>query len=291
MKIDRPGPVVCFGEAMLRLSTAPGQKLANAHGLVTHVGGAEANVGALLAQLGRPVEMVTVLPRSPLGDWCEAELRRVGLGTRGIARMDGRLGLYFLEGAAAGGRILYDREDSAFARSANAFDWAATARTAAWFHLSGINLALGGKPAESALAAMEAMSAAGVAISFDVNHRASLWEGRSDEDLARVRKAMSLADVLFASPQDIGRVLGEDADPFAEFDGLNLIASTKRQVADQQLAVRLQTREAIHETDPAPLGQIVDRIGSGDAFAGAVIDAALNGLSLDECARFGSTLR
>ena len=73
--------ILCFGEVLLRLSAPAGTRIANATSLSVHVGGAEANVGALLAQLGHHVEMLTVLPDSPIGDLCQAELRRTGLAT------------------------------------------------------------------------------------------------------------------------------------------------------------------------------------------------------------------
>lgn len=285
MNIDRPGPVLCFGEVMLRLATLPGMKLANASSFAVHVGGAEANVAALLAQVGRQVEMITVLPRSPLGDQCERGLRSVGIGTPKTLRVDGRLGLYFFEGGAAGGRVVYDREGSAFARNADAFDWPTLAKNAAWFHVSGINLALGDKVSDSALKAIDAMATAGVPVSFDVNHRASLWESRSASDIDRVKQAMSLADVLFASPQDIARTIGNDGDAFSTFEKLSVLASTER--AAGSLSARVQTREGSFATEAAPLGQVVDRIGSGDAFAGAVIDALLSGAAVQECAHVG----
>lgn len=292
MRIDRPGPILCFGEVMLRLGAPPGIRLSNTHNFAVHVGGAEANAGALLVQLGRRVEMVTVLPISPLADHCEAELRRVGLGTANIRRSDGRMGLYFVEGAAGGGRIVYDRQGSAFAEGADAFDWPALARDASWFHVSGINLALGGKSAEAALDAVAAMAEDGVPISFDVNHRASLWEGRAQAELDRVREMMGMADVLFTSPRRLKRALDlDDADPvktaFSAFPKLSLIASTRRSIEKQQMAAGVFTRDDTFETGAAPLGQVIDRIGSGDAFAGAVIDAILRGASVEECAKAG----
>ncbi len=292
MKIDRPGPILCFGEVMLRLGAPAGTRLATAHSLEVHVGGAEANAGALLAQLGHPVELITALPQSPLGDHCEAELRRAGIVTSRILRAGGRMGNYFVEGAAGRGRIVYDREASAFARNADAFDWRALAGDAGWFHLSGINLALGGKPAEAALNAVHEMAEAGVPISFDVNHRASLWEGCRETELQRIKDLMSMADVLFTGPRHLARALDlEEGDPpgpaFAAFPKLMLIASTVRSVEQQTLAARLCSRDGAVETEPAPLGQVVDRIGSGDAFAGAVIDAVLRGITTKECAAAG----
>jgi len=292
MRIDRPGSILCFGEVMLRLGAASGVKLANAHGFAIHVGGAEANVGALLAQLGRRVEMITVLPQSPLGDRCEAELRGVGLGSPNIHRADGRMGLYFVEGASGVGRIVYDREGSAFAENSDAFDWPILATAAAWFHVSGINLALGGKPAEAALRAVQAMADAGVPVSFDVNHRASLWKDRSKADRECVAEMIGMADVLFASHRRLKQALNlDDADPtraaFSAFSKIRVIGSTRRSMDRQRLSARVARCDEAYETEAASLGQIVDRIGSGDAFAGGVIDAILRGASAEECAKSG----
>ena len=298
MKDERSGPILCFGEVLLRLAAPPGGRLANATQFSAHVGGAEANVAVALAQLGHRVEMVTVVPQTGLGHLCEGELRRFGVGTSRSIRVDGRLGIYFLEPGAAGtARVTYDRAYSAFAEHAGAFDWVEFASTANWLHLSGINLALGEKTASAALAAAEAMRASGIPISFDVNHRASLWQGRSGELLDHVRSLMGMAHLLFASPHDISRVLQVGAeDPrvaaeaaFEAFQGLQFVASTRRsQEGDcQTLSARIDSRESWHETEAAPLRHVIDRIGSGDAFAGAVIDGLKSGVSLERCARQG----
>jgi 2-dehydro-3-deoxygluconokinase len=293
-----PGPVLCFGEVLLRLAVPGGGRLANATDFAGHVGGSEANVGAVLAQLGHDIEMITALPSSGLGDLCEGELRRTGIRTGNVLRADGRLGLYFHEPTPGAGRTIYDRGHSVFAENADRFDWSALASTARWFHVSGINLALGGKPAETTLAAAGAMLAAGVPISFDVNHRTSLWEGRSAEEVDRVKTLVGTATLLFASPQDISRVLVKNfADErreaseaaFATFERLETIASTRRSNDgdSQRLFARVDQRASSHETEPARLGLAIDRIGSGDAFAGAIIDGLLRKLAPEACAKQG----
>jgi 2-dehydro-3-deoxygluconokinase len=288
------GSILCFGEVLLRLSAPVGRRLINSSSLDVHVGGAEANVAAALGQLGHDVEMLSVLPRSGLGDLCVGELRRGGVGTARVRRSDQRMGVYFFEAAPGAGSVQYDREQSAFAGDADQFDWAALASEARWFHLSGINLALGGKPADAARAASEAMAAAGVPVSFDVNHRAALWERRSDEGVVPL---IAAATTLFASPQDICRLLrtafadGAAAGQGAleRFERLEVVAWTCRSNDGdrQSLSASVVTRSERHETAPAPLGQVVDRIGSGDAFAGAVIDGLLRGQTAAECAKQG----
>ena len=299
MNVDRPGPVLCFGETLLRLSSAAGVRLAGASTLDVRIGGAEANVAAMLAQLGHQAEMVTLLPATALGDLCEAEFRRAGVGIRCISRREGRLGLYFLGPAlGTGGEVIYDRKHSVFTEHSDEFDWPALARTARWFHLTGINLALGGKPPQSALVAVQAMKAAGVPVSFDVNHRSSLWKDQAPENFGIVGQVADLADLLFASPRALGLILNRDdlADhrgaaeaAFRAFRGLQLIACTRRQFDEdrQLLSARIDDRDGGHETAPAPLRSVIDRIGSGDAFAGAVIDGVLGKMALDACAAHG----
>jgi 2-dehydro-3-deoxygluconokinase len=299
MNVDRPGAVLCFGETLLRLSSCAGHRLASAPRLDVHVGGSEANVAAMLAQLGHQVEMITVLPSTKLGELCDSEFRRVAVGTRHVDRREGRLGLYFLGPAlGGGGEVVYDRKISAFVEHADEFDWAALAKEARWFHLSGVNLALGNKPARSAMMAVEAMKSARVPVSFDVNHRASLWKDRPADEISTVRRVAEQADVLFASHRDLTLILQRDDLPevrpaaeaaFEAFDGLQLIACTRRQFDEdrQLLSARLDDRNGGHETAPAPLRSVVDRIGSGDAFAGAIIDGVIGGMPLDECAAHG----
>jgi 2-dehydro-3-deoxygluconokinase len=294
------GPILCFGEMLLRLSATPGTRLSNIAALSAHVAGAEANVAAMLAQLGHDMEMITVLPRSPLGDLCEAELRRSGCGVGRSIRADGRLGLYFLEHGQGRGRIVYDRGQSAFSEGADRFDWPALAAGARWLHVSGITLALGERAAESALNAVAAMRSAGATVSFDVNHRSALWDGRPGQDLEPLRQMIGSAEILFASVADLSRVLGTELPDdtaedrrraaqkaFAAFEGLRLVASTRRTSDEdrQRLCARVDRRDGGHETDFAPLGTIVDRIGSGDAFAGAVIDCVLGDATLEAMAR------
>ncbi|MEO5772667.1 MAG: sugar kinase [Sphingomicrobium sp.] len=305
MDLNRTGPILCFGEVLLRLSASPGTRLSSAQNLEVHVGGAEANVGAALAALGLDVEMVTALPDGQLGDLCVAELRRAGLGTHLIARGEGRLGTYFLEHGVPPrpAAIVYDRAGSLFSKSADRFNWPSLAKQAGWFHLCGINLPISTQGSTGALAAVDAMKAGGVPVSFDVNHRASMWEGRAAKAAELEHLVMQSTDLLFASPRDICRALGCDvseATPqgrreaaeaaFDAFPSVQLIVSTRRDIQLDRtttLTVRVENRETSHETDPTPIGTVVDRIGTGDAMAGVVIDAVLRGATIVEIAQLG----
>jgi 2-dehydro-3-deoxygluconokinase len=216
-------------------------------------------------------------------------------------RSDGRLGTYFIE-HGSGPRpaaIVYDRAGSAFAQEADRLDWGALASNASWFHLSGINLPLSPASAAAAVAATDAMAAAGVPISFDVNHRASLWGKRIEEAARLEARMMAAAQVLFASEGDLSRAVQRDLSgtpdgvakaAFEAFPSLRFLISTRREtdsIYAQTLAVRVDSRDDSHETEAVPVGPLVDRIGSGDALAGAALDAIISGEPVDKIAAAG----
>lgn len=300
--------ILCFGEVLLRLSPPGRDMLLQRPRFDVHVGGAEANVAVALARLGRASAMLGVLPPNALGEAALGELRRHGVDAAAVARRDGRMGLYFYTAGALDrpGEVLYDRADSAFARhAAEAFDWPAVLRGRARLHLSGVTPALGEAPARAALDAARAARAAGVAVSFDGNYRGSLWAARAGEAPRVLRELMQEADVLFADHRDLQIVLGRDFEAvapgerfaaaaraaFAAFPRLQRFTATQRMqhsVDHHDLGASLATREgAVHVLPPAPLSPIVDRIGTGDAFAAGVLHGLHAGWDDERSLRFG----
>ena len=67
---------------------------------------------------------------------------------------------------------------------------------------------------------------------------------------------------------------------FDEFPGLQLIASTARHfvtASHHRIAARVDSRDAAHQTEEIDVEGIVDRIGTGDAFAAGVLHRWLEG--------------
>ena len=303
------GPVVCFGEMLLRLSPPGARMMVQAQALDVTVGGAEANVAAGLASLGHATRMVTLLPDSPLGDKARADLGAAGVDTRFVARAAGRMGLYFLE-PGAGLRpslITYDRAGSAFALSSpEAFDFSAALDGAALLHMSGITPALGPNGVALARAAMAAAQAAGVPICFDGNYRALLWDAWDSDPRAILTELVGAATVLIGNHRDVSLLLGktfsgdgaerrrEAVDAaFAAFPELELVASTARHVVSSdhhRIAARVDTRNGKHQTAEIDVTGIVDRIGTGDAFATGVLHQYLQGAGEKAMAEGGLAL-
>ena len=283
-----PRPVVCFGELLLRLSSPRGEAMLQGTRLDAHFGGAEGNVAVALARLGKRSAVVSALPDDAIGDAAIDSLRKAGVDTSRVARAPGRMGLYFLAppSGASAGSVIYDRADSVFAATRD-YDWPALLAGADWLHLTGIVPALGPELAEVGLAAIAAARTAGVRVSFDGNFRGSLWARWCADPGPVLADYIAGADLLFGSHHDLSLVLGREFGgtretcqhtaalaAFERFPDLAAIAATDREIVrvdHHRLSARIDTRAEAFATATIEVPGIVDRIGTGDAFAAGVL--------------------
>lgn len=301
------GKVVCFGELLLRLSPPAHDLLFQTERLAAHFGGAETNVAVALARLGHNTGVVSRAPSDAVGDAAVTALRRHGVDIAGVSRAPGRLGLYYLSPGAGlrASSIVYDRKGSVFAEARDGdFDWPTLLRGYGCLHLSGITPALGHASADRALEAVRAARAAGMTVSFDGNYRANLWREWDGDPRAILTAIVAEADILFGNHRDIALLLDRMFDDcatrphdaaaaaFAAFPRLGVIASTERSVETSnrhRLAARIDTRDRHWQTEALEIDGIVDRIGTGDAFAAGVLHALLT-LGIDRAAETGLAL-
>jgi 2-dehydro-3-deoxygluconokinase len=162
--------------------------------------------------------------------------------------------------------------------------------------VGGITAALGEGPLAALRSAMATARERGVRIVFDCNFRPSLWQGREDQAKRTLRELSLAADVLLADPRVIGLMLDRtfaDPDPatafqnaaqamFALAPALTHVAATHREVSssdNQRLTGLLASRAAVASTAPVALAAIVDRIGTGDAFAAGIVHGLARGMA------------
>lgn len=288
--------VTCFGELLLRLAPPGKRLLAQADSFELSVGGAEANFAIALSALGHRTRFCGAVSGNALGERALSELRRAGTDTAHVVRLPGRMGLYFFE-AGAGPRpsvITYDRAGSAFAEAQPSnVEFAAALSGSKLLHTGGITPALGPTGVALARAAQAAAKAAGVPISFDGNYRAALWNASDDDPRVVLSELVAEATILIGNHRDISLLLGREfsgdgADrrraaaeaAFAAFPRLELIASTARHLVSSdhhRMSARVDTRDCAHQTEEISITGVVERIGTGDAFAAGVIDGWLAG--------------
>ncbi len=270
--------VSSLGENMLRLSVPVGTRLDDARAFDVEVGGAESNVCVALARLGRRCAWISRLPEHTLGSAILRALRADGVDVSAVKRVsDERVGTYFIEYATQPRsiQVIYDRADSAASHmTVDDVDWnyLLNARV---LHLTGITAALSDSCYEVLVQASKRARAAGVTVSFDVNYRAKLWDAATAS--AKLRPLVAEADILFCKSADAALLFGCTGEAHDRMLGLQALTRAHAIFCTfgERGAALLLGDEFIAR--PALPVQIVDRIGSGDAFAAGALDGVLDG--------------
>lgn len=301
---------VTFGEVMLRLKPPGAQRLFQSPVLEATFGGGEANVAVALAGFGCQVAFASVIPANAIGDACVGELRRHGVDTSLVVRKGARLGIYFLE-AGANQRpsvVLYDRSGSAIAEARSGdIDWEKSFAGASWFHITGITPAISLSAAELSEEAVTKARLAGLTVSCDLNYRKNLWKyGRSAPEI--MGQIMKSVHVAVANEEDCQNALGITAAVDVEsgkldaaayrsltekmlssYPNLTHVAITLRESrsADQNgWSAVMATRKEFLVSRRYEITDIVDRVGTGDAFAAGLIYGLGNLSSPQEALEF-----
>jgi 2-dehydro-3-deoxygluconokinase len=163
-----------------------------------------------------------------------------------------------------------------------------------WFHTGGIFAGLSDTTVDVADEAMAAARRHGVTVSYDPNYRPSLWAGRGGADAARevdLRLARH-ADVVvgalgLAGPYPGALRVEEDevqdalAEVAARLPQAEVLATTVRTVPSAGVndwsSAAWSARTGCVRGPDMPGLHVLDRIGSGDAFAAGLIYGLLTG--------------
>ncbi len=287
--------VATFGEIMLRLSPPGRELLFQSPRLEAVFGGGEANVAVSLAILGHRSRWISVVPANPVGEAALRELRRYGVETGAVMRAGRRLGIYFAETGAneRPSQVLYDREGSGIAEAKPGdIDWRTAFEGMDWLHVTGITPAISASAAALTIEAVRAARSRKMTVSLDLNYRAKLWRyGRPAPEV--MREIAGLADVLVGNEEDCQKALGIGApvdassgrldlkayetltgEVLAAFPNVGRVAITLRESlsADwNRWSAVLRNRTDFFAGSTYEIRAIVDRIGTGDAFAAGLI--------------------
>lgn len=294
--------IVTMGEIMLRLSTPNNEKFIQADEFDVNYGGGEANVAVSLANYGHDAELVTAIPKNPIGDCAVAALRKYNVGTKNIARVGERLGIYFLETGSAmrASTVVYDRANSSIATAkVSDFDFDKVFEGADWFHFTGITPAVSDSAAELTEAALKAAKAHGVTVSVDLNFRKKLWSSEKAQKV--MTNLMQYVDVCIGNEEDAEKVLGfkpgntdvtagelelqgyvDIFNQMIDKFGFKYVVSSLREshsASDNDWSACIMdgaSREFYHSRK-YHIAPIVDRVGGGDSFAAGVICGMADG--------------
>lgn len=299
---------VTFGEVMLRLAPENYLRFVQSEKYEATFGGAEANVAVSLANYGVDAAFVTKLPAHEIGQSAVNSLRKFGVDTNKIVRGGDRVGIYFCEKGASQrpSKVIYDRAHSAISMAKREdFDWEEILKDVSWFHFTGITPALSDDVAAICQDALITAKKLGVSVSCDLNFRKKLW---SKEKAGSVMSELcKYVDYCIANEEDAKDVFGISAKN-TDINGGKLDREGYIEVAKQLterfgfkgVAITLRESKSANDNDWSGMlytqgnayfskkysMHIVDRVGGGDSFGGALIYALLTGRDSQECIEF-----
>lgn len=277
--------LITFGEIMLRLSPPRHGRITDGDIFEKRAGGAELNVASGVALLGLRTGIISKLPDNKLGTFLKNRIRFVGVSDDFLIydqTDDARLGLYYYEMGAAPRKptIVYDRRESSATKIRLDEIPPHVFNCAKMFHISGVSLALSEQMRDVAVETIKLFKKAGAIISFDVNYRGNLWT----EPQARrvIESILPMVDILFASEETCRRMfektgtLQEMMKSFSDDFGVKVIATTQRTVISPRKhnftsTVYSAENDMFYTEHPYENIDVIDRIGSGDAYVAGVL--------------------
>lgn len=256
--------VVTFGETMALFRASSIGSLAHVSTFDLSVGGAESNVAIALERLGTRVTWVGRVGNDSLGERVVRELRAEGLevlATVDPAAPTGVMVKEYRTNEAV--RVHYYRAASAGSGITAAEIAAADIETASLLHVTGITPALSEGAAAATTESIAAAVAAGVPVSFDVNHRPRLWGSR--DSAAVYRDIAGRATIVFAGVEEARLLAPEVSEP------ADLVAAIA-DLGPSQVVLKLGAEGCLALVDGVRYQQtavpvtVVDTVGAGDAF-------------------------
>jgi 2-dehydro-3-deoxygluconokinase len=176
-------------------------------------------------------------------------------------------------------------------------------------HLSGLIAALSPETSEFCLGIARAAKKHGSRISFDLNHRASFWQGREEELAAVFHEIADASDILIGNEEDFQLCLGVEGpeaggeDLGAKIEGFKGMIARVEEAYPNASVFATTLREVVsanchlwggivsengnwHVVEPREI-YVLDRIGGGDGFVGGMLYAILRDWEPEKWIQFG----
>lgn len=277
---------------------------------------AETNVASVSSYLGLPVKVLTAFVKGhPFASFIKADLRSRGMDVEGVEVPQGgpwgyRHQINIADSGAGlrGPRVWNDRAGEV-GRTLKAEDFDLGRifgdDDVEMVHLSGLIAALS---PSFCLSLAETAMQYGARVSFDLNYRASFWEGREAELRDSFKAIASLSDILIGNEEDFqlclgikgpaagGKDLAAKTDAFRsmiedirmQYPQAKVVATTLREVIDAGRHLWGAIVSGPEQTVVIPPREIsvLDRIGGGDGFVGGLLYGLLKGWNTERCAQF-----
>lgn len=312
--------IACLTSMGVRITADSRMPIHNSNNFYMQATSAETNVLNVSSSLGLPCLALTkFVSGSPISLFIQRQLRE-----RGIAYV----GPSVPQGGPWGYRHQFNIADSGFGlRAPRVWNDRAgeVGRTISFddfdaekifvrdgvgiFHISGLIAAMSRDATEACVKLAEYAKQHGTLVSFDLNYRASFWEGREEELRTAFDRIASQADILVGNEEDFQLCLGfhgpetgglDLASKIDSFEGMigqvrrkyphaTAYATTLRQVisANSHLWGAVMYADGRWFVEEPREISILDRIGGGDGFTGGLLYGIIKGWEAKKWLQFG----
>jgi len=297
--------VLTFGELLIRLqSSMPSFISGNEENTISaFAGGSEANVSMALSQLNIPTAYFTAIPQNAITKEVVVVLNNNTIDTSKILWQGDRVGTYILLSAngLTSGDVIYDRKYSSFSQlKANAINWDVLFKGCTWFHWTALTPSLSENMAFLMKTALEEAAGRGLFISVDLNYRSKLWQYGKDP-IEVMPDLVKYCDCIMGNIWAANKMLGTTIDTgldrstpkedyiayannvaaqlFTLFPKCRHIANTFRFMDNPKHNLLYGTYHNTvgnYVSGSLETHELIDRIGSGDAFMAGVIAGIYN---------------
>ena len=304
----------------VRLTPLNGQPMHCSKTFAMQATSAESNVASVSSYLGLPVKVLTTFVKgSPIARFIKDDLASRHMDFEGKEVDQGgpwgyrhQFNLADSGFGSRGPRVHNDRAGEV-GRTLKAEDFDLERifgqEGAQIVHMSGLFAALSPETGTLCLEIARAARKHRTRISFDLNHRASFWEGRQEALREIFLEIAGASDILVGNEEDFQLCLGIEGpeaggkDLAAKIDGFKgmigrakqafpnaaVFATTLREVVSascHRWGAILSAGDQWHVVEPREI-TVLDRIGGGDGFVGGLLYAALRGWEPEKWVQFG----
>ena len=250
-----------------------------------YLGGSPTNVAVAAARYGRSSAVVTRVGEDPFGRFVRRALRGFGVDDRFVSAVAGAatpvtfceifppddFPLYFYRENAPDLQIHIDELDLAAIRAADVF----------WVTVTGLSV----EPSRSAtLAALQARGRAGITV-LDLDYRPMFWESR-EHARAVIAEALPHVSVAVGNLDECDTAVGT-SEPYEAAKALHEAGVSLCVVKQGPAGVLADDGSGPVVVPPVPV-EVVNGLGAGDAFGGALCHGLLAGWDTERVVSFAN---
>jgi 5-dehydro-2-deoxygluconokinase len=269
-----------------------GVRLADVRTFAKSLGGSATNVAVAASRLGNRTAVITKVGNDPFGPYIREALRGFGVDDRWVGTHEtlrtpvvfceihppDDFPLLFYREPTAPDMTLADRElDLEAIRAARVF----------WTTGTGLSAEPSRTATMTGLAARDEAGPDAITV-HDLDHRPELWPTHPDEAEAGrwAREALAHATVAVGNRDEVAVAVGT-RDPHEASAALLELGLDVAIVKCGPEGVLARTAERVLEVEPVPV-EVVNGLGAGDAFGGALVHGLLHGWELERTIRLAN---